>query len=73
MEELLTLQELAKYLKMAEKTVYAYALKGIVPGIRVGSVWRFRKKDVDEWLEKEKKLTEESTSSKKKREKKIPK
>ncbi len=63
-EEILTLQELAAFLKLAEKTVYGYAQKGILPGIKIGSAWRFRKADIDVWLEDKRKLTESSLNDK---------
>ena len=56
----LTLQDLSAYLKIAEKTLYGYAQKGIIPGIKIGSAWRFRKADIDGWLEERRKLTESS-------------
>ena len=59
-EEILTLQDLSAYLKIAEKTLYGYAQKGILPGIKIGSAWRFRKVDIDAWLEVQRKLTESS-------------
>jgi excisionase family DNA binding protein len=61
-DEILTLQEVATYLKLAERTVYGYAQKGLVPGIKVGSSWRFRKADIDRWLDEQRRLTEQSTS-----------
>jgi excisionase family DNA binding protein len=61
-DDILTLPELATYLKLAERTVYAYAQRGLLPGIKIGSSWRFRRADIDVWLEKQRKLTEESTS-----------
>jgi len=60
MDEILTLKELSEYLKIAEKTLYGYAQKGLVPGIRIGSAWRFRKTDVDQWLEERRRVTESS-------------
>lgn len=59
-EEILTLQELSAYLKIAEKTLYGYAQKGKIPGIKVGSAWRFRKTDIDAWLEEQRQLTDSS-------------
>ncbi|AUB81684.1 helix-turn-helix domain-containing protein [Candidatus Thiodictyon syntrophicum] len=59
-EEILTLQDLSVYLKIAEKTLYGYAQKGTIPGIKIGSAWRFRKADIDAWLEDRRKLTESS-------------
>jgi len=66
-DEILTLQELSAYLKIAEKTLYGFAQRGILPGIKIGSAWRFRRADVDAWLENQRKLTEESTSKGKER------
>ncbi len=60
MDELFTLQELAEYLKIAEKTLYGYAQKGTIPGIRIGSAWRFRKTDIENWLDDLRRLTEQS-------------
>ena len=60
--EIMTLQDVADYLKLAERTVYGYAQKGLLPGIKVGSAWRFRKADIQAWLEEQRKITERSTS-----------
>ena len=60
----MTLQDLSAYLKIAEKTLYGYARKGILPGIKIGSAWRFRKVDIDAWLENQRKLTESSSGGK---------
>ena len=62
-DEIMTLQEVSDYLKIAEKTLYGYVQKGIVPGIKIGSAWRFRKSDIDGWLDDQRKLTEQSTRS----------
>lgn len=59
-EEILTLQELSAYLKIAEKTLYGYAQKGILPGIKIGSAWRFRRVDIEQWLIDQRSLTESS-------------
>ena len=61
-DPIMTLPELAAYLKLAERTVYGYAQRGILPGIKVGSAWRFRKVDVEAWLEQQRRLTETSTA-----------
>lgn len=63
-DEIMTLQEVAAYLKLAERTVYGYAQKNLLPGIKVGSAWRFRKQDILAWLEDQRRLTEKSTSKK---------
>jgi len=61
-DEVLTLSELAAYLKLAERTVYGYAQRGILPGFKVCSAWRFRKADIQTWIEKQRQITEASTS-----------
>ncbi len=48
--DILTMKELASYLKIAEKTAYKYALEGKLPGFKVGGNWRFRKYDLDLWI-----------------------
>ncbi|NOX09593.1 MAG: helix-turn-helix domain-containing protein [Gammaproteobacteria bacterium] len=46
-DEILTLKEVAKYLKLAEKTAYRLAAEGKLPGFKVGGSWRFRKDEVE--------------------------
>ncbi|MBN2439949.1 MAG: PTS sugar transporter subunit IIA [Spirochaetales bacterium] len=47
---LMTLSEVAVYLKIAERTVLRLIHKGILPGIKVGNQWRFFKSIIDDWL-----------------------
>ncbi len=49
-DKILTVKELAEYLKIAEKTAYRFASEGKVPGFKVGSAWRFRKAEIDRWI-----------------------
>jgi excisionase family DNA binding protein len=51
----MTVKDLAQYLKIAEKTAYRFALEGKIPGFKVGSAWRFRKGEIDQWIEKQRK------------------
>ena len=48
--DVITIRELAIYLKMAEKTLYRLAAEGSVPGFKVGASWRFRKSEIDKWI-----------------------
>lgn len=48
--DVITVRELAVYLKMAEKTLYRLAAEGSVPGFKVGGAWRFRKSEIDKWI-----------------------
>jgi excisionase family DNA binding protein len=49
-DEILTLKEVAAYLKLAEKTAYKLAAEGKLPGFKVGGSWRFKKEDVESWI-----------------------
>ena len=49
-DDIMTVKELADYLKIAEKTAYRFASEGKVPGFKVGSAWRFRKSEIDRWI-----------------------
>lgn len=49
MDEILTIHEVAEYLKIAEKTAYALAAKGKLPGFKVGGSWRFNKTEILNW------------------------
>jgi excisionase family DNA binding protein len=49
-DEVLTMKEAAAYLKIAEKTAYRFASAGKIPAFKVGTAWRFRKKEIDEWI-----------------------
>ena len=49
-DEILTLRELAAYLRVNPRTVYRLLAERRVPAFRVGHAWRFRKRDIDEWM-----------------------
>jgi excisionase family DNA binding protein len=49
-DEILTLRELAAYLKVNPRTVYRLLVERRVPAFRVGHAWRFRKCDIDAWM-----------------------
>jgi len=55
MEELFTLEELAKYLKISKPTLYKMVEKGKIPALKVANQWRFKKDDINRWLEKQRK------------------
>ena len=52
--DILTLKEVAEYLKLAEKTAYRLAAEGKLPGFKVGGSWRFRKEDIESWIAEQK-------------------
>ena len=49
-DAIFTVKEVASYLKLAEKTAYRLASEGKLPGFKVGGSWRFRKRDIDSWI-----------------------
>jgi excisionase family DNA binding protein len=51
----MTVNELADYLKLKTVTIYKHAQEGKIPGFKVGSKWRFKKETIDEWIEKQEK------------------
>ncbi|WP_257445989.1 methylation-associated defense system helix-turn-helix domain-containing protein MAD1 [Archangium lipolyticum] len=53
-DEILTLPEIAQLLKVAEKTVYTMAQKGELPAFKVRGQWRFKRADLDQWIEQQK-------------------
>lgn len=53
-DQILTLKEVAAYLKLAEKTAYRLASEGKLPGFKVGGSWRFKRDDLDKWIEEQK-------------------
>lgn len=53
-DDILTLKEVAAYLKLAEKTAYRLAAEGRLPGFKVGGSWRFRGQDVERWIAEQK-------------------
>jgi excisionase family DNA binding protein len=57
MTELMTLQEVADYLRVTRKTVYRLLEVGKIPAAKVGRQWRFGKPEIDEWLNKQMKQT----------------
>ncbi len=50
MAELMTVEEVASYLRVTEKTVYRLLKQGRIPATKVGRQWRFDKNSIDEWL-----------------------
>ena len=48
---LLTVDELQGYLKIPKPTLYALAQGGKIPAAKIGKHWRFRRRDIDRWLQ----------------------
>jgi excisionase family DNA binding protein len=52
-DEILTVQEVAALLKVADKTVYTMAQKAEIPAFKVRGQWRFRRTDIDTWIQEQ--------------------
>jgi len=50
MAELMTVEEVARYLRVTKKTIYRLLKRGSIPASKVGRQWRFDKTAIDEWL-----------------------
>jgi len=48
--DILTIDEVAKYLRVSERTVYEWAQKGEIPAGKIGTVWRFKKSELEKWV-----------------------
>jgi PTS system nitrogen regulatory IIA component len=46
----LTVEELAKYLKMGRTKLYCLAQEGRIPTYKVGGQWRFDREEIDRWM-----------------------
>jgi len=49
--DILTLKEVAEYMRVNTATIYRLVRTGKIPAFRVGNRWRFRKTSIDEWLQ----------------------
>jgi PTS system nitrogen regulatory IIA component len=50
MDDIMTLEEVAKYLKLKAQTIYTWAQNGNIPAAKLGKEWRFRKSVIDRWF-----------------------
>ncbi len=48
--DVMTIEELAGYLKVSKSTLYKLAQEGSLPGQKVGKHWRFHRDVIDCWL-----------------------
>ena len=52
-EGILTIKEVADYLKVTERTIYRLSQAKKIPSFKVGGVWRYLRKDIDAWIAKQ--------------------
>lgn len=50
--DILTIEEVAEYLRVSERTVYDWAQKGQIPGGKLGTAWRFKRSEIEQWVDR---------------------
>jgi excisionase family DNA binding protein len=50
-DEMLTIEELAAYLKLRPQTIYKWVQSGKIPGAKFGKEWRFRRSSIEKWID----------------------
>lgn len=51
--QILTLDEVAAYLKVGKRTVYRLAAAKKIPAFKVGGTWRFSRDEIDQWIKRQ--------------------
>lgn len=49
-DTVMTVKEVADYLRVNQRTVYRLAVDGKLPAFKVGATWRFKRNDIDRWI-----------------------
>ena len=50
-EQLMTIEEVADYLRVKKRTIYDWLKKGKIPAVKTVGQWRFQKEKIKAWLE----------------------
>jgi len=50
--DIMTVEEVAEYLRVSERTVYEWAQKGEIPAGKLGTTWRFKRREVERWVDR---------------------
>ena len=50
-QELMTIEEVANYLRVRKRTIYDWLKKGKIPAIKAVGQWRFKREKIDAWLD----------------------
>ncbi len=62
-DHVLTVREVAEYLKVNDRTVYRLAAAGTIPAFKVGSSWRFKQSEIEKWIQKQSNIIDEVDGS----------
>jgi excisionase family DNA binding protein len=49
--EILTIDEVAEYLRLTPQTIYKWAQEKRIPAVKLGKEWRFRRSIIDRWFD----------------------
>ena len=52
-DEMLTIEDVAAYLKLKPQTIYKWAQTGKIPGAKFGKEWRFRRSAIEQWIDRQ--------------------
>ena len=50
-DQLMSVKDVAEYLKVDMSTVYLWSQRGQMPAMKVGRMWRYRRSEIDAWLD----------------------
>ena len=53
--EIMTVADVADYLRIKTSTVYEWAANGKLPGVKVGRLWRFERSEIEKWVRENRK------------------
>lgn len=56
-DEIMTINDVANYFKITEKTTYRLVSEGKIPGFKVGGSWRFNRSEIINWATAKNKQT----------------
>ena len=51
--EILTLKQVAEFLKVTERTIYRLAAAKKIPAFKVGGTWRFSRAEINQWIQRQ--------------------
>ncbi len=63
-DDILTIEQVAKFLKVTDRTIYRLAPAGKIPAFKVGGMWRFLRADIDRWIIQESRVVRNKSKRK---------
>lgn len=61
--DILTIKQVAEYLKVTDRTIYKLAAAKKIPAFKVGGTWRFSRADIDRWIAQQTSVTQTGGST----------